>query len=210
MTKQEVILMDEPRGSGIEESVEKRMEVFRFIRLSGKQEEGDRFLLPWLHCHVFAANLNSKGERRRASKELNRFFAQKELAAILEEAGESSSSLLEEHLFDSADKYLTICRDDDGFGRKLFGLVRMKAGEKEDRIIADVYRAMIPLLGMLSDLDESRTMIRALDQACRKLYPQRLAEMKAAAGALKDDSLRALLPPFDFVPQESDGSIDER
>ncbi len=196
--------MRDPMEIGTEESIEERMEAFRFFKLSGKQEQGDRFLQPWLYCHVFAAGSKSRGERKRANKELKRFFTQKDLVAILNDAGERGGSLMEEHLFDSADKYLTICRDDDGFGRKLFGLMRMKSQEKEDKIIADVYRGMIPLLGLLSDVSERCTMIRALDLACRKLYPQRLADMETAVGALKDDSVRALLSPFGSETQEAD------
>ena len=193
-----------------EKTIDERMEAFRFFELSGKDEKGDRFLQPWLYCHVFAAGSKGRGERKRAGKELKRFFAQKDLVAILKDAAEESDALMEMHLFDSADRYLTICRDDDGFGRKLFGLVRMKSQEKEEKIIADVYRSMIPLLAQLPDLSESRAMIRSLDRACRNLYPQRLADMEAASGVRENDSLRILLDPFDHTTQENDESIHGR
>lgn len=203
--------MEDLRAADAREiTIDERMEAFRFMKLPGKQEKGDRFLQPWLYCHVFAAGSMGKGERKRAAKELKRFFAQKDLVAILKDAGENSGFLMEAHLFDSADKYLTICRDDDGFGRKLFGLVRMKSQEKEEKIIADVYRSMIPLLAQLHDLIESRAMIRSLDRACRSLYPQRLEDMEAASGVLKDDSLQALLDPFDYTTQENDESFHGR
>jgi len=204
--------VEDPREAGPEkELIDERMEAFRFFELSGKREKGDRFLQPWLYCHVFAAGTRGRSERKRASKELKRFFSQKDLTEVLQDAGDESQALLELHLFDSAAKYLTICRDDDGFGRKLFGLMRMKAKEKENKIISDVYLAMIPLLAALSDLPQGPAMIRALDQACRKLYPQRLADMEVAAESLKDDTARALIPPFDaYEPQEDGESTHER
>ncbi len=174
-----------------------RMRAFRFFDIDGKRQQGDRFLQPWLFGHVYASGSRSKSERRRATKELKRFFDQKELKMLLKDAGDKGDELLEGQLFDSADKYLAICRDDEGFGRKMFGLMRMKTDEKEDKIIRDVYDGLIPLFYKLEDLDERFMMIRAIDQACRKLYPQRLADMKAWIDAMPDASLRTMLPEFE-------------
>lgn len=183
-----------------------RLEAFRFFTIDGKRERGDRFLQPWLFCHVYASGSKSRGERKRAGKELARFFQQKELVRILEDAGEDGRVLLEAQLFDSADKYLTICREDEGFGKKLFGLMRMKSDEKEDKIISDVYLAMLPLLLLLTELEERFTMIHALDQACRRLYPQRLEDMAYMLANMKDKTLCGLLEDFDCSPPE-DGEL---
>ena len=176
---------------------EERMRTFRFFAIDGKRQQGDRFLQPWLFGHVYASGSRSRGEKRRASKELKRFFDQKELLKIMDDAGEYRDQLMEAQLYDSADKYLEICRDDDGFGRKMFGLMRMKADEKEDKIIRDVYVSMIPLLFSLENLDERFTMIKALDQACRTLYPQRLEDMKILVETMPDESIRSVLPEFE-------------
>lgn len=187
-------------------NIQDRMKAYRFFELSGKGTTGDRFLQPWLYCHVFATGPRGRGAVKQARKELERFFNQKDLVAILDDAGEDREALLESQLIDSAEKYLTISRDDDGFGRKLFGLLRMKQPEKEDRIIGDVYRSMIPLLAALDSIPQSRMMILALDRACRGLYPQRLQDMEAAVVATLGDEYLSLLP--DFVPgnPEDDGS----
>ncbi len=180
------------------------MEAFRFFPLSGKKEKGDRFLQPWLYGHVFATGQSGRGERKRAQKELKRFFTQKELRAILDQAGQDGQTLLETQLHDSARKYLKLCLSDDGFGRKLFGLVRMKEEEKEDKIIRDVYRSMIPLFLALPDLEEAEVMIQALDRACRQLLPGRTEDMEALVMSLDNDRLDSLLPPFEHAP-EADG-----
>lgn len=190
--------------------IDERMKAFRLIQLPGKGKTGDLFLQPWVYCHVFALGSRSKGERRRATRELGRFFNQKELVAILKDAGEKGETLLEEQLMDSAQKYLEICRDDDGFGRKLFGLVKLKPEAKEDKIIGDVYGAMLPLLAALPDLAEADAMIRALDRACRQFYPLRLETMEAVVASLKDDGLRERLPSFSQANQEAGGSPPER
>lgn len=191
------------------ERLEEAMQAFRYFPLEGRQESGDRFLQPWLFCHVYAMGSRSKGERKRASKELKRFFKEGQLKAILDQAGQDRALLLEAHLFDSAAKYLAICRDDDGFGRKFFGLTRMKADEKEDKIINDVYRAMIPLLAALVDMTEGPAMMRALDQACRQQYPLRVGDIRYLVETAKDESLLSVLPPFEDPPQADHGFDSE-
>ena len=188
------------------EDLQEAMGAFRYFQLEGRREPGDRFLQPWLYCHVYASGSRNKGERKRASKDLKRFFKQRQLQDLLDRAGPDGPALLEEHVFDSAAKYLQICRDDDGFGRKMFGLMRMKQEEKEDKIISDVYRAMIPLLASLTDMEEGPVMMRALDQACRHLYPQRLEDMRYLVETAKDESLESVLPPFEDLAPEDHGS----
>lgn len=185
------------------------MKAFRYFDLGQGRGKGDRFLQPWLFCHVYASGSRSRGERKRASRELTRFFKQTPLQTILEEAGSEGEALVEGELMDSAAKYLAICRDDDGFGRKLFGLVRMKQEEKDDKILRDVYQAMLPLLVALKDLKEGPAMVKALDLACRRLYPERQAQMRHLVETGKDGSLGAVLPPFEDPLPEGGGSNSE-
>ncbi len=182
--------------------IRERMKSFRYFPLDGRKEMGDRFLQPWLYCHVYASGNRRKGEMKRAYKEIKRFFDQKELQNIRQEAGQDGDRVIEEEIFDSANVYLTICRDDDGFGRKLFGLMRMKADEKEDKIIRDVYKGIIPLLARVNDFAERLTMMRAIDLACRALYPQRLGDMKALIDSIEDADLRAVFHDFE-IPEEA-------
>lgn len=199
--------MDNEKSEDLDrQTLQERLEAFRFFELDKGRGTGDRFLQPWLYCHVYATGPRGRGVRKRAVKDLGRFFTQKDLASILEGAGQDRAGLLDELLFDSAAKYLAICRDDDGFGRKLFGLMRMKGEEKEDRIIRDVYAFMIPLLVSLSELEEAGPMIRALDRACRRQYPQRLEDMRHLIESRDDDAIQALLPPFDPDPGEGNES----
>lgn len=181
------------------------MRAFRFFSLEGRKEKGDRFLQPWLFCHVYASSSKRKGELKRAYKEIKRFFAQKELQNIRKDAGPEADRIIEAEIYDSANVYLTICRDDDGFGKKLFGLMRMKANEKEEKIIRDVYDGMIPLLVRLDDFAERLVMMRAIDLACRSLYPQRLEDMKARIDAIEDPALRSVFDAFE-IPEEASES----
>jgi hypothetical protein len=171
------------RGSSMTDSkhdnIREQMDKFRYFPLEGRKEKGDRFLQPWLFCHVYASGSKRKGEIKRAYKEVIRFFGQKELQNMRKDAGEDADHIIEAEIYDSANVYLTICRDDDGFGKKLFGLLRMKADEKENKIIRDVYNGFIPLLARMEDFAERLVMMRAIDLACRSIYPQRLDDMKA-------------------------------
>ncbi|HHX18856.1 MAG TPA: hypothetical protein GX728_00255 [Clostridiaceae bacterium] len=180
-----------------------RMKSFRYFPLEGRKEMGDRFLLPWLYCHVYASGKRGKGEVKRAFKEIRRFFEQKELQSIRKDAGLDGDRIIEEEIFDSANVYLTICRDDDGFGRKLFGLMRMKPDEKEEKIIRDVYKGIIPLLASVNDFAERLTMMRAIDLACRSIYPQRLGDMKALLDSIEDADLRAVFCDFEISAEEA-------
>ncbi|NLA70903.1 MAG: hypothetical protein GX850_00455 [Clostridiaceae bacterium] len=192
------------------DEIDRRMKCFRFFPLEGTRGMGDRFLQPWLYGHVYASGSRRRGELKRASKELKRFFNQRNLVPILEDAGEYRDELLESQLMDSAATYLALCRDDDGFGRKLFGLIRMKPDEREDKIIADVYTGMIPILMKLADLPERVAMIQALDHACRAQYPQRWKDMESLIDSMKDQASRSLFPPFESQQQgESECSPEQ-
>ncbi len=185
------------------DDIRESLKNFRYFPLEGRKGVGDRFLQPWLFCHVYATGSKRKGEMKRAYKEIKRFFGQKELQKIREQAGVEGDRLIEEEIYDSANAYLTICRDDDGFGKKLFGLLRMKQDEKEDKIIHDVYNGMIPLLGRIDEFTERLAMMRAIDLACRALYPQRLDDMKAWIDSIDNDELRSVFASFETVPAEN-------
>ncbi len=187
------------------DDIRKKIDSFRYFPLGGgRKEMGDRFLQPWLLCHVYASGSKRKGETKRAYKEIKRFFGQKELQNIRKEAESDADRIIEEQIYDSANVYLTICRDDDGFGKKLFGLMRMKADEKENKIIRDVYNGIIPLLLRLDDFAERFAMMRAIDLACRSLYPQRLEDMKAWIDAFEDAQLRSVFDAFEIPAEASE------
>ncbi|HHW92932.1 MAG TPA: hypothetical protein GX734_00310 [Clostridiaceae bacterium] len=187
------------------DDIRERIRSFRFFPIKGRKEMGDRFLQPWLICHVYASGNKGRGEMKRALKEIRRFFAQKELQNIRKDAGLDGDRIIEETILDSANVYLTICRDDDGFGKKLFGLMRMKADEKENKIIRDVYNGIIPLLARIDDFAERFAMMRAIDLACRSLYPQRLGDMKAWIDSIEDADLHAVFHAFE-IPEEASES----
>ena len=184
------------------DDIRKKMDDFRYFTLDKRKEKGDRFLQPWLFCHVYASGSKGKGEIKRAYKEIKRFFEQEALQEIRKEAGADADRIIEKEIYDSANVYLTICRDDDNFGKKLFGLMRMKADEKEDKIIRDVYNGIIPLLARVGDFAERFAMMRAIDLACRSLYPQRLEDMKAWIDAIEDAELRSVFLAFE-IPGEA-------
>ncbi len=194
--------MKDPERKALQED----LAAFRYFELEKRRGQGDRFLQPWLFSHVYATGPGGRGVRKRAEKDLKVFFGQKDLSSIFDRAGPYREEILEEVLLDSAASYLAICRDDDGFGRRLFGLMRMKGEEKEDKIIRDVYLSMLPLLASLTGLEEALPMIRALDQACRGQYPQRLEDIRQLVEGKGDDSLRDLLPPFDLLSEEESES----
>ena len=182
-----------------------QIDKFRYFPLEGRKEKGDRFLQPWLFCHVYASGSKRKGEIKRAYKEVIRFFGQKELQNMRKDAGEDADHIIEAEIYDSANVYLTICRDDDGFGKKLFGLLRMKADEKENKIIRDVYNGFIPLLARMEDFAERLVMMRAIDLACRSIYPQRLDDMKAWIDSIEDADVRSVFDAFE-TPEEASES----
>ncbi len=186
------------------DEIRERIENFRYFPLEGRRGRGDRFLQPWLFCHVYASGSKRKGEMKRALKEIKHFFNQRELQEIRQDAGADADRLIEEQIVDSATAYLTICRDDDGFGKKLFGLLRMKPEEKEDKILHDVYSGMIPLLIRLEEFPERKAMMCAIDLACRSLYPRRIHDIKALVDSIEDQALRAVFFPFDLSSEESD------
>ncbi|MGI6157365.1 MAG: DUF6553 family protein [Saccharofermentanales bacterium] len=185
-------------------SLDDALRSYRFFPLKYEEgKTGDIFLRPWIYCHVYASGHKGRGERKRASRELKRFFNERPLSAILKEAGDDAETLLAWHLDNSAEVYVRLCRDDDHFGRKLFGLLRMKTDERIDKIIRDTYLSMIPLLAMLSDVPERTSMIRALDRACRRTFPTRAEDIRSLVETHLDEATRSLLPAFD---SSSEGS----
>ncbi|MGI6616638.1 MAG: DUF6553 family protein [Saccharofermentanales bacterium] len=164
---------------------------FRFFPLKHEEREGDRFLLLWLTCQLYSADVRRKGRVRRARLELCRFFEQKELTNALEEAGEYRTELLEEAIFDSANVYLTICRDDDNYGRKFFGVVKMKSQDRENKILSEVYQGMLPLLAAMQDFPMRAVMARAIHTACLNVLPQCVPSIDVLLAKFREGSDRA-------------------
>ena len=175
------------------DDAEMRLSNFRFFPLRNEDRKGDRFLQPWLICQVYSSEARKKSAVRRAERELCRFFEQEPLAAILESLGSRSATLKQDALEDSARVYLALCRDDEGFGRKLFGLFKMKPGEREDKILTMVYRGMIPLLSSMHDFPEKEVMISALHRGCLSVLPQRKETILVLAASFEDEEIKHLL-----------------
>ncbi|GEM_PF-770625 len=174
---------------------------FRFFPLEHEEKLGDRFLLPWLLCQLYSADASRKGRVRRARRDLCQFFEQKELTSALEEAGDRRAELLEEAIFDSANVYLTICRDDDSYGRKFFGFVKMKSQDRENKILSEVYQGMLPLLAAMQDFPVRAVMARAIHTACQAILPQRASSIESM--------LAAFLEGNDRARQLLDGEVSE-
>lgn len=164
---------------------------FRFFPLEREKRQGDRFLMLWLTCQLYAADVSRKGRVRRARRDLCRFFEQRELTSALEEAGEFRAEILEDAIFDSASVYLTICRDDENYGRKFFGIVKMKSQDRENKIIAEVYRGILPLLAAMQDFPLRVVMARAIHTACQEVLPQRAPSIEAVFAAFLSGNERA-------------------
>lgn len=177
----------------ITNELNKRVEAFRFFELNNKQgEAGDRFLLPWIYSHMFGTGRQSRGNSRRAAKEINLFFNQKELLEIEQDAGDLWLELIDKHLQDSALKYLKISKYDPSFGRKFLGLVRMNDEEKDNKILKDVYGGMITLLLDLPDFPYQALMVRALDESFLSVYPERQGEVDLWLQTLPDSAMREI------------------
>lgn len=171
----------------------RRLEAYRFFPLKDRKEEkGDRFLMPWIYSHIYGTNKQTKGEIKRAAKEINAFFAQKELEEIKRDAGDLWLGLIGEQLYDSALLYLRISKSDPSFARKFFGLVRMSDEETDNKIFRDVYGGMITLLLRLPEFPYRALMIRALDESFLIVYPERQAEVDQWIESLPDPAMRAL------------------
>lgn len=180
-----------------------RLRRFRFFPLKHEERQGDRFLMLWLTCQLYAADVKRKRRVRRARQDLCRFYEQSELVSALEEADEFRTEILEDAIFDSARVYLTICRDDENYGRKLFGFVKMKSQDRENKIIAGVYRGILPLLAAMQDFPMRVVMARAIHTACQEVLPQRAPSIEALFAAFLDGNDRAQQLLGGEVPEAS-------
>ncbi|NLV98795.1 MAG: hypothetical protein GX034_03265 [Clostridiaceae bacterium] len=177
----------------IKNELNERLEAFRFFELKNKkQESGDRFLLPWIYTHMFGAGRQSRDSSKRAAKEINLFFNQKELREIEQDAGDLWLELIDSHLQDSALRYLKISKSDPSFGRKFLGLLAMSDEEKDNKIFRDVYSGMITLLLDLPDFPYQALMVRALDESFLTVYPERQGEVDQWLQTLPDPAMREI------------------
>lgn len=184
---------DRDGARSVPTDVASALEAFRFFELEGKTgERGDRFLMPWIYCSLFGTGRQGGGERKRALRELRKFFNQKEMKRLATLAGDRWNDCLREQLYDSAHKYITLCRDDPDYGKKLFGLLRMKKDEVDRKLFQSVYNDMISLLFRIADFPERELMIESLDLAFLTIYPEKREAVNDWIAHLPDERYRAV------------------
>lgn len=141
------------------------LEAYRFFDIKDGKEKGDRLLEPWILLLTIGRSGMSSRRLKRFEKQLAQFFARKEIANALNQAGSESDRLLFEQLLDSARNYLRITVSDPGYNSSLFGLVKLKEEDRERKLAADVHKFMQGPLLMLDNSPFRAVMMRALHRA---------------------------------------------
>ena len=141
------------------------MEAYRFFPLDSGKQKGDRFLEPWILLLTMGRAGVSKNSLKRLTKQIDRFFAAPEISQALEAAGEEKDQFLNEHLLDSAKRYLEITKADPGYNSSLFGLLKMRQEDSESKLSGDVHKHMLGVLLEMDQFSYRTPLLRSLHRA---------------------------------------------
>lgn len=157
-------------------------------------QKGDRLVQLWTMLLFHGNNSRSAWGVRTAKKEIAGYFAQKVWQEALDLAGSDRQQLIVEQLLDSAQVFLTTCRDDSKYGSKLLGVMRMNANDVAAKAGEDVCKGIISFLLHIELPGESEAIIHAAVMAYPRVFSEhREALNDAMQACLSDDERQQAL-----------------
>ena len=119
---------------------------------------------------IAVAQSNSARNIRKIEKELNDFYRQPDLHALLSENSKIAKKAIFNEIKDSATVYQQACAEDSNYASKLFGLMKMKEDEVANKAGNEVYNQVVRSLLLMSDSFWRNQMIVAIHLAYQEVF----------------------------------------
>ncbi len=143
----------------------------RFKKINRRTNtEADLFIGQWLNLKIAIAQRNSLKVIKRQERELEQFFTQKAIQALLDENRALAEKVIFENIVDSAKIYQESCATDSHYGSKLFNLLKMKADEVASKAGDEVYHLIVPALLEMTDTFWRNQMLAAIHIAYQEAF----------------------------------------
>jgi len=144
------------------DELKKCIEKIRFKEKNKRTDEkADTFIGLWVTVIYHGRNSQGIFSRKRAVKEINRFWKDREIANILDDAQEYAEKLVYEQLYDSALGYYDACKTDRHYGSKLFDIVKLKPDEIAEKTASDIVKYVFRYLLGFDDIMYRDQIIKA-------------------------------------------------